>query len=93
MAANELIKQPAEKIYFGIDFVNKLSANDALSAVTSVASSPDGLAITGTAISGTQVAFFCASGTDGVSYRIEALVTTAAAEILEGDAILRVSDV
>lgn len=87
-----LQKQPSESKVLYIEFANELESGDSLSAITSVTESTGGITITSTSISGTKVAGTYAGGTDGTTYTIEAIVTTANGETLEVDVYLLVTD-
>ena len=89
-----LVKQPSETLPYAIDFTNLLPTGDTLASVTSVTATPSGtghLTLGTAAISGTEVQFTIAGGEER-TYRIEALVVTAAGNIIEGDGRLLVAD-
>jgi hypothetical protein len=86
------VKQPAETLAFAMDFADLLNVGDSLASVTSAASSPTGITLGATTIVGTEVRFTVSGGTDGTTYLIEVVVTTANGETLEGDGYLDVAD-
>lgn len=98
-ANQRLCKQPAEKRQFTMDFTNVLGTSESITQISSVASEKEGgyltdlnITSTGIAAGSKKVTMFIESGTLGSTYRVEALVTTDASQILEGDGILFITD-
>jgi hypothetical protein len=87
-----LYKQPSETKIFDIDFVDQLTAGDALSTITSVTESTSAITIASTSIVGTAVRATYSGGVDGTTYHIVAIVTTSSTETIEADVFLRVID-
>ena len=95
------VKQPSEKRMFTMDFSAKMNTNETIEtstpapAVTSIKTcgATSDLAITDLTISGQIMTMLIADGTSGVRYRVEVILTTSLGYILEGDGILKVSDV
>lgn len=95
-----LTKQPGEKRQYSIGFSplmvtgETIEADDPAPAVISeyIGGGTSDLIITTVQISGQTVTFWIEDGTDKNRYRIEATITTSAGQILEGDAILKISD-
>ena len=87
-----LYKQPSETKIYAIEFANQLASGDSLASITSVTESTGDITITSTAISGTTVQATYASGTDGTTYTITAIVVTTNGETIETDVYLRVID-
>jgi hypothetical protein len=75
-----------------MDFADLLTTGDSLSSVTSVTGDPSGLTIGTGFVSGTEVRFTVAGGTDAETYHIEVVAVTTNAETLEGDGYLYVTD-
>ena len=98
VTANEtLCKQPSERRLFSMEFANLLSVGETLSnpVVTHAKSNGDTSDLDmddSPTVSGSQVQFWIAGGTDGVRYRIEVKVDTNIGQILESDGILVVRD-
>lgn len=92
IAADTCVKQPSESRGYSINFVNLLASGDSLASVISVSASPAGLTLGSASTSGTSVQFTISGGAAGVSYRIEAIVTTTLGETIEGDGVLVVAD-
>jgi hypothetical protein len=98
-ANQRLCKQPSEKRQFTMDFTNILGASESISYISSIASEKEGgyltdlsITTTGIASDAKKVTMFIESGTLGSTYRVEALVSTNASQILEGDGILFITD-
>lgn len=94
------VKQPSEKRMFTMDFSAKMNSNETIKsspapAVTSIKTcgTASDLDITDLTISGQIMTMLIAGGTSGVRYRVEVILTTSLDYILEGDGILKVSDV
>ena len=82
-----------------MDFTNILETGESISYISSIASEKEGgyltdlsITTTGIASGSKKVTMFIESGTLGSTYRIEALVSTDASQILEGDGILFITD-
>lgn len=95
---NQLYKQPSELRTYSMDFANLLASGETISSITSVDSIIQGsttasdLTIASKIISGTTIQFSVAGGTSKRTYRIEVLIVTSLANILEGDGLLVVTD-
>lgn len=88
-----IVKQPNEQRNYGISFVNLITSTDTITAISTVSASPDGLTIGIPAVADDlRVEFSVAGGTDGTTYKIEALVINASGETVEGDGYLYVID-
>ena len=100
LTANQrLCKQPSEKRLFEMDFTSVLGTGELISLINSIQSEKVGgyatdLSITASGILSDSkgISMYIASGTLGSTYRIEAVVTTDATQILEGDGTLYVTD-
>ena len=90
-APEVLVKQPGETRQFSMDFSSLLGTSETIST-SSATSSPSGLSLGATSVSGSKVLFNGSTGTHGIRYRIEVTVTTSASATLVGDGILRVQD-
>lgn len=88
LAPQRLVKGTQESRLFGIDFSRLLNSGEALTAITSVVSSPTGttadLVISGQSINGTQVQFRVSGGQTQITYQITAVVQTSLGNTLEG---------
>jgi|TARA_R110000824_G_scaffold130213_6_gene291989 hypothetical protein len=102
LTANQrLCKQPAETLKFQMDFASVLGSSENITSITSISSEKVGgytsdlvFASTGL-VSATPtgtVEMYISEGTLGSTYRVEILVNTDAAQIIEGDGILYVTD-
>lgn len=87
-----LVKQPGESVVYSMDFLNLLAAGESLAGVSGVTASPSGPTISSETISGTEVVFRVAGGTNGVDYRIAVTVTTNLSNTRIADGVLRVRD-
>ena len=87
-----LYKQPTETKIYDIEFADQLSTGDSLSTITSVTDATGDLTIASTSITGTKVRGTYSGGTDGTTYHIVAIVTTANGETIEVDVYLAVVD-
>lgn len=89
-----LTKQPGETKKFSMDFSNWVAVGVTLSSplIESelVGGGTSDLTITSLQISGQQVLFMVAGGTQAKSYIIQVTVTTNEGEVLQGDGMLRV---
>ncbi len=92
MSDEILEKQPTESDLFDIDFSPKLATGDTVTGVTSVTTAQAGLTIGAPALSTPLVQVRISGGTDGILYKITALVTTANGNTLETDVFLRVEE-
>lgn len=93
----KFLKQPNESWPVAFEFAGKLPTGATLSSGTVSAVRTDTgatdnsvLASTTLTISGTQARFQPQAGTDGLDYRITALVTLSTGAILEEDALMEV---
>ena len=102
LTANQrLCKQPTETRKFEMDFSSVLGTSENISSIVSINSEKVGgytsdLVIGSTGLvsatpTGT-VQMYIESGTLGSTYRVEVLVNTDAAQVLEGDGILYITD-
>lgn len=84
-------KQSSEKIKSGMDFSNWIDDEITLSS-PSVSFDPDDgtVTVSEVEISGQQVQFFIAGGTNGKTYRFDVSVLTSGGETLIGDGLLKV---
>jgi hypothetical protein len=87
-----LVKQPAESRRYTIDFAGLVATGDSISAISSLTAAPSGLTITEQAIASPKIQFRVASGTDGIRYKLTALVATTDGDTLEGEGDLDVVD-
>ena len=103
-ASERLYKQPSERRKFTMDFTSTLESSETISSLDSVTSeSLDGggtdLTIPAAGYSNTinsaanKILLWVEGGTSGNTYRIEVQVTTTTGQKLEGDGILRVTDI
>ncbi len=92
MSDEILDKQPTESDLFDIDFEPKLATGDTVTAVTSVTTAQAGLTIGVPTFSTPLVQVRISGGTDGILYKITAIVTTANGNTLETDVFLRVEE-
>lgn len=81
MAVNPLVKRPAERRRYWINFGNQPEVRDqgeALSApaITVSPNGTGGLVVSNVAVEGDRVAFDLAGGTDGLDYDIDCAVQT-----------------
>jgi hypothetical protein len=90
-AKQVVIKQPLEVLNLEMDFTNLLDTGETISSPT-VTTTPTGLTISSVAVDSTskKVEMVASGGTDGVTYRVDVVVTTNASQTLEGDGILKV---
>jgi len=91
-------KQPDEREYIAIDFVNRLSDNETLSSVSVKCYDSDGNDVSSDmvespTVSGTQVKVWIKDGTDGENYYLKVLATTSTGAILEGDLLIVVREI
>lgn len=93
MAIQTLVKQPAESRLYSMDFAANLGTAG-ITSVTSVTASPVGLTIGASSVNGTKVSFRCSGGTDGVTYKITAIIVDSSTDpnTLEGEGNLRVQE-
>ena len=99
-APQHLTKQPSETRTFSIDFAALMSTGETIEAsspapvVTSeiTGGGTTDLTIGTPTISGQVVLFTILGGTNCQRYRVECVITTSSAQVLEGDGILRVKD-
>ncbi len=97
-APERLCKQPSETRKLIMDFTASLASSETISGIVSinhemVGGSTSDLSITASGLESTKkVNMWISGGTNRQSYKIEVLVTTSAAQIIEGDGILFVSD-
>lgn len=97
-APQHLIKQPNEKRKIKFDFAAMLDSDEAISGTPTMTSTTLGgdtsdLAISQISVVGEQVHCFIESGTHAQKYRIETTIETDAGQRLQGDGILRVTDI
>lgn len=94
-------KQPAEKLDYSIDFVDRLGGA-AISSITSVTAirRDTGASAAGfvsaspaPAISGTKIVFWLEDGLDGIDYKVTLKVVAADGKSLEEDAFISVREV
>lgn len=96
MAIPTVIKQPSESRLYTMEFAALLGSGETLSTVVSVlvdkVTSPV-LAVSATAVSGTQLTFRLASGLAGTRYKVTGIVTTSAGNTIEGEGIIQCEDI
>lgn len=97
-ATERLCKQPGETRKFIMDFTAALATSETISGINSINSekingdSTD-LTIVNSGLETTKkVNLWISGGSHRQTYKIEVLVTTSSAQVLEGDGILYVSD-
>lgn len=84
-------KQPVEVQDYDIDFNQYLTGfSDTASSHTVTADT--GITVLSSALSAGVVKVLIGGGTDGVSYKISANVTTAGGRVKQGDIIIKVKD-
>lgn len=97
-ASERLCKQPSETRKLIMDFTSVLATGETISGINSinhemVGGNTSDLSITSSGLeTSKKVNMWIAGGTNRQSYRIEVLITTTSAQVLEGDGILFVSD-
>ncbi len=100
-ALETAVKQPSERRQFVMDFSAKMSTTETIEITTPapVATSVklcgdvSDLTIETPTISGQNILMWITGGTSVTRYRVEVVITTSTGAILEGDGILKVSDV
>ena len=92
MAGEILNKQPSESVLYDIDFAPVLRSDDNIDSVTSVTTAQSGLVIGSPSFSGQKVQVQISSGTDGILYKLTAIIVSVAGHIKEIDVLLRVED-
>ena len=92
MTGEILNKQPSESDIYDIDFAPVLRSDDNIDSVTSVTTAQSGLVIGSPTKSGQKVQVQISSGTDGILYKITAIIVSVAGHIKEIDVLLRVED-
>jgi len=103
-AGERLYKQPSERKKFTMDFTRPLDTSETITALDSVTSETleggaSDLTIPAVGYSNTinsdanKILLWIEGGTSGNTYRIEVQVTTSSGQKLEGDGILRVTDI
>lgn len=103
-AGERLYKQPSERRKITMDFTNTLATGETISSITSITSELLGggasdLTIPAVGYSNTinsdanKILLWVEGGTDGSTYRVEVQVVTTVGQKLEGDGILRVTDI
>lgn len=96
MAIPSVIKQPSESRQYTMEFAALLGVGETLSTVTSVlvdkVTSPV-LAVSATAVAGTQCTFRLAGGLGGTKYKVTAIVTTSGGNTLEGEGVVQLEDI
>ena len=91
-------KQPTETYTIGISFDGKLPTGTSILSGVAVATDPAGSDVSGTvlgptvSIVGTEARFRVKSGTHGVVYRIQLLVTLDSTDVLEEDVEMTVEN-
>ena len=93
MALTLQTKQPAESRLYDLDFGGLMRTGETISAVSSVTSTPSGLTVGATSISGQTVQVRLSSGTTATEYLITCRVTTSVSDTLELEGRLWVEDV
>ena len=97
-APQHLVKQPGERRIIKFNFADALDTGESISGVPTVTSTTVGgetsdLFISEVSIVGEEVHCFIASGTHTYRYRLESTINTSTGQILQGDGILRVTDI
>lgn len=93
MATQTLIKQPGENRLYSMDFAALLAEGETLDNVLSVAATPTGLTLSGSAAySGSIAQQRIYGGTAGQLYKITFTVTTTSGNTLQGEGLLQVKD-
>ena len=93
MKLGTFTKQPGERLSKSIRYDDALDEGDEISAVMSCTTSPVGLSVVPTLVSGERVRLWVEKGADGTAYKIEVQVQTAGGEIFEDELVCRVREV
>lgn len=88
-----LIKQPSESRLYELDFAPLMVSGEIISSVGSFVATPTGLTLdTATNIGAKKIQKRVSGGAVNVLYKLTAVVTTSAGNILEGDGYLQVKE-
>jgi hypothetical protein len=91
-----LFKQPAERLYYSMDFSERIATTVIISAIevtsTLLSGAVSDLTIEEEVIDGEEVKFFISGGTHGKTYRVEVEATLTNDEVIIGAGMLKVMD-
>lgn len=90
MSIQTLEKQPSESRLYDFDFSSNMSVSETISSVDVLTSTPTGLTVGSSVVSGQLVQVRLSAGTDGQVYKLTCRITTSLSNILELDGQLRV---
>lgn len=92
MKLGKVTQQPVERLSYTISYEDFFTDGDNVQTADVVAT-PAGLTIDEVTINNPRVKFWVAGGTTGISYKIEANITTADGRILQDEIILKIKEI
>jgi len=94
MRLGKFSKEPGERKLYTIDYSDWLNTSETITGLSFNITPATTLVVDGDAIGSpaTGVSFFVSGGTDGVSYTVEAVVTTSQGQIKEDQVLFNIKE-
>lgn len=86
-------KQPSEVLDYDIDYGEWLTANDNVQSAQVTVEPATGLVIDSVFIADPRVKIICSSGTNGTSYKLTVIMTTADGRVKEDEFTLKIKNI